>query len=301
MSGTAPPDEVSIDARVVRALLESQHADLAALPLGRRHEGWDMAMFRLGDSLAVRLPRRAAAVGSLEVELQWVPQLSAGWTFPTQRIDRVGGPGAGYPWPWAVVTWLPGTDAATTPLGASAGPALGRALAEVHRPAPPEAPFNSEQSIALEEREAGLLGALEAVATAAPGRGLRLDRDRALSLWRAARAAPEPVPRRWIHADLHPFNIVSQEGDFGGIVDWADVAAGDPATDLGFLHLDLPREGVQAAFDAYAAATGELTAATLARARGVGVALAAGFASWDAPATSAIGWRALRELGVVAP
>ena len=260
-----------------------------------------MAMFRLGDSLAVRLPRRAAAVGSLEAELQWVPRLSAGWTFPTQRIERIGVPGAGYPWPWAVVTWLPGTDAATTPLGASAGAALGRALVEVHQPAPPEAPFNSEQSITLEEREAGLLGALEAVAAAAPGRGVHLDRERALSLWRAAREDTEAVPRRWIHADLHPFNLVSHEGDFAGIVDWADVAAGDPATDLGFLHLDLPREGVQAAFDAYAVSTGGLSAGTRARARGVGVALAAGFATWNTPATSEIGWRALRELGLLAP
>lgn len=300
MSDAAPPDEVPIGPELVRALLASQHPELAGLALGSRHEGWDMAMFRLGDSLAVRLPRRAAAVGSLEAELRWVPALSAAWTFPTQRIERTGVPGEGYPWPWAVVTWLTGTDAAASPLLASAGPELGRALAQVHVPAPPDAPFNAEQSIPLAQREPGLLASLDRIAATAPARGERLDRERALDIWQSARAATGDAPRCWIHADLHPFNLVSRDGAFGGLVDWADIAAGDPATDLGFLYLGLPAAGVDAALDAYAEATGDLTAATRARALGTGLALAADFATWDTPATSRIGRDALRELGVVA-
>jgi len=299
MSGAAPPDEVPLDAELVHALLASQHPDLAELPLGARHEGWDMAMFRLGASLAVRLPRRAASVGSLEAELRWVPSLSTGWTFPTQRIERIGAPGQGYPWPWVVVTWLTGTDAATTPLLASAGPPLGRALAEVHVPAPAEAPFNDEQSIALADREPGLLASLDKVEAQAAARGVRFDRDRALAIWRAARDAAVDVPRCWIHADLHPFNLVSKDGAFAGIVDWADIAAGDPATDLGFLYLDLPAVGVEAALETYAEVVGGLPERTRARALGTGLALAAGFATWDTPATSSIGWRALAELGIV--
>ncbi|QCB92346.1 phosphotransferase [Cellulomonas shaoxiangyii] len=292
---TAPHDEVPIDAGVVAALLTEQHPDLAALPVGQRYSGYDMAMFRLGDHLAVRLPRRAASVGSIEAEIRWVRALGARWTFPTQRVVRVGAPGDVYPWPWAVVTWLPGVPAAERPLDVPGGEALGRALAEVHAPVGEDAPYNSEQSVPLASREAGLLTALDAVEAAAPGRGLQLDRALADRTWAEAIAAPVDLPRSWIHADLHPFNLLSDRGRLAGIIDWADIAGGDPATDLGFLWLSLPARGVSAALEAY----GGVSAATLARARGTALAMAAGWATWTGADTVGFGWRALGELGVV--
>jgi len=293
----APDDEVPITPDVVRALLTEQHPDLADLPLGRRHAGWDMAMYRLGDDLAVRLPRHAASVRSMDSELRWVARLSAGWTFPTQRVVRAGTPGAAYPWPWAVVAWLPGVTAAEVPLTADAGPDLGRALAQVHVPAPPDAPYNDEQSIPLADRTAGLLRALARVEQTAPGRGLRLDRERTERLWADALAAPVDLPTSWIHADLHPFNLLSVDGLFGGVLDWADVSGGDPATDLGFLWLALPAAGVTAALDAY----GGVSDATAARALGTGLAMAAGWVGHEDGSPQEIGWRALGELGVVGP
>ncbi len=56
-----PAAEVAIDAPLVCALLREQHPDLADLPLTACHAGWDNQVYRLGDALAVRLPRRAAA------------------------------------------------------------------------------------------------------------------------------------------------------------------------------------------------------------------------------------------------
>ena len=57
--GRKPPAEIGIDEALVRALLREQHADLADLALIDVGEGWDNKLFRLGDELAVRLPRRA--------------------------------------------------------------------------------------------------------------------------------------------------------------------------------------------------------------------------------------------------
>ena len=296
----SPADEVPIGPDVVTSLLAEQHPDLAHLPLGRRHEGWDMAMYRLGDDLAVRLPRRAASVGSMTTELRWVRELGTAWTFPTQQVVRAGAPGAAYPWPWAVVTWLPGVTAAEVPLDASAGPDLGRALAQVHVPAAPDAPYNDEQSIPLPARAHVVLRSLAHVEEYAPARSMQLDRERAERLWADALAAPVDAPRTWIHADLHPHNLLSAEGRFAGVLDWADIAEGDPATDLGFLWLALPAAGVRAAFDAYrSAAPGGLSDATATRAHGTGLAMAAGWVQWDEATTREIGWRALTELGVL--
>ena len=58
-----PAAEVSVSPDLVRRLLAAQQPDLAHLPIRVMAHGWDNLMYRLGDELAVRLPRRAAAAG----------------------------------------------------------------------------------------------------------------------------------------------------------------------------------------------------------------------------------------------
>jgi len=53
-----PAAEVSLSADLVRRLLADQHPDLARLPVTFLANGWDNAMFRVGDELAARIPRR---------------------------------------------------------------------------------------------------------------------------------------------------------------------------------------------------------------------------------------------------
>ena len=46
---------------------------------------------------------------------------------------------------------------------------------------------------------------------------------------RAARWSRPPV---WLHGDPHPWNLVHRDGRLAGLVDFGDVCAGDPASDL---------------------------------------------------------------------
>jgi aminoglycoside phosphotransferase (APT) family kinase protein len=292
-----PAAEVTISRELVRTLLAEQHPELADRDIAGPFEGFDMAVFRLGEDLAVRLPRHRDSVQSLESETRWIRQLSDRWTFPTQRIVRVGGPGAGYPWCWAVTSWLPGELAADRPLDPAAAPALGRALAEIHQPAPADAPFNSEQSVRLAAREPVLQRVLPQLPAAGAPRGLMVDLAAAAALWRRAIAVPDDAPPVWIHADLHPFNVISLGGRFGGIIDWSDISGGDPAVDLGFLQLLLPAAAVATAFDSY----GGVDPATASRARAIGLVKAATLAVGHRDVVAAIGWRALVELGVAKP
>ena len=48
---------------------------------------------------------------------------------------------------------------------------------------------------------------------------------------RAAAAAPWPGRAVWIHGDLHPGNILVNAGHVSAVIDFGDLAAGDPATD----------------------------------------------------------------------
>ncbi|KPV49108.1 phosphotransferase, partial [Kouleothrix aurantiaca] len=82
LAAGTPAAEVATDAGLVRALLAEQHPDLAELPVQELAAGWDNAMFRLGDRLVMRLPRRAAAADLIAHEQAWLPQLAARLPLP---------------------------------------------------------------------------------------------------------------------------------------------------------------------------------------------------------------------------
>ena len=139
-----PAGDVIVDPSLVRALLHEQHPDLAHLLPKKFAEGWDNFVFRLGDELAVRLPRRAASAALIEHEQQWLPELSARLPVPVPVPVRIGVPGPLFGWSWSVVRWLPGQSLlhAPEPDAAVIAPALAHFLQSLHQPAPPDAPSN---------------------------------------------------------------------------------------------------------------------------------------------------------------
>ncbi|MDN4480242.1 phosphotransferase [Demequina muriae] len=299
MSARRPPEaHPAVNQATVRALVASQHPDLAHLPVGTRNEGFDMAMFRLGESLAVRLPRTADGAAALEEEAVLVPRLSGGWTFPYPRIVRRGEPDHGYPWRWNVVEWLDDALAAHVPLNEDAGVSVAEALSQVHRPAPPDARFNVEESVDLAERDTDMRASIAGLTGLRGPSGRSLDTSQARQIWASAMEAPPPHESVWSHADLHGFNVLSEAGRFAGIIDWGDIAGCDPAVDLGFLFTLMPGEGVARAWKRYASLTGRGNDALWARARGIGLWKSAGLALVDEPTVSAMGWRGLDALGV---
>ena len=70
-------DEIHIDTDLVHRLVAGQFPEWADLPVEPvASSGTDNAMFRLGDDLAVRLPRIGGAVTGIAKEQQWGPLLA---------------------------------------------------------------------------------------------------------------------------------------------------------------------------------------------------------------------------------
>ncbi|WP_061963011.1 phosphotransferase [Demequina aurantiaca] len=295
-----PAAHSSITDKTARSLLKQQHPEFAGLELGTRFDGWDMVTYRLGDHFAMRLPRVEAAVASLETEIRWLPELSPDWGFPSPTVERVGKPGKGYPWPWAIVSWLPGTTADIAPLDTAAGPGLGLAFAQVHTRAAADAPFNKEQSIGMATRADDVAWALTQLAGARGPRGESVDVPAAQALWADAMAANEPTERIWGHADAHGSNILADEGAFVGIIDWGKMAVCDRAVDLGFLYTAIEAGGAELAFAAYRTATLVDDPGLEARARGIALNKCLMWATLDRPANTTMAWRGLNSLGVTA-
>jgi aminoglycoside phosphotransferase (APT) family kinase protein len=287
-----PAAEVSVPPDLVRRLLEAQQPDLAHLPIRGMAYGWDNLMYRLGDGLAVRLPRRAAAAGFIVHEQRWLPVVAPRLPLPVPAPVRAGRPALGYPWPWSVVPFLPGRLAAREPPADLAGAAasLGRFLATLHVPAPPDAPANPLRGVPLAERTAAVTENLGIT-------GGLVDHGAAMRAWRAALATPAwggaPV---WLHGDLHPANILVHRGIISGVIDFGDITAGDPAADLSVAWMLLPADCRGAFRDAYRAASGHADSDdTWARARGWALALSLACLahSADNPLIAAIGRRTI--------
>ena len=71
-------------------------------------------------------------------------------------------------------------------------------------------------------------------------------------------------PPVWVHGDLHPANVVVADGTLAGVVDFGDLFAGDPATDLAAAWVLLPAGAAARFFASY----GRADRATVRRARG---------------------------------
>lgn len=222
-----PKIEVDVDAALAHALLADQHPDLAGLPVHGRVHGWDNLTWRLGDTLALRFPVRGASAPLVAHEQRWLPRLAETLPVAVPAPVRVGRAGAGYPWPWSVVPWLPGDVVAAGPVAGRTvwAPVLAEALAALHVPAPPDAPLNPYRGVPLADRDA-VVGA-RLTGTPLP------HRDVLLRAWHDGLAAPAwDGPPVWVHGDPHPGNLLADARSLTALIDFGDLCAGDPASDL---------------------------------------------------------------------
>lgn len=287
-----PPAEITIDESTVRALLWEQHRDLAHLPLVRTDEGWDNVLFRLGDDLAVRVPRRTAAVSLIENEQRWLPVLSPRLPLPIPVPRRVGGPGCGLPWPWSITSWLPGQSALLAPprdLRATAV-TLAEFLRGLHQPAPEDAPHNPWRGVPLAARTSSLREHLDQLKDL-------VNRDAVLQLWEESLATPSWTgPPLWIHGDLHPGNLLVCDGCLSAVIDFGDLTAGDPATDLSVMWMLFP-SALHSTF-VEAVQSDSIDHSTFRRARGWALALGLAYlaSSGDDTALGSLGLATVRAV-----
>ena len=186
-------------------------------------------MFRLGAELLLRMPRRHPAAALVEKEQRWLSQLPL-LPLAIPVPVRIGRPAGVFPWCWSVVPWIAGEAADLAPPDPSEAEAFTCFLIALHQTAPPSAPISAYRGCRLTDRREAIeprLERLRASTTAISG-AVR-------AAWRAALAAKPSNVRVWVHGDLHARNVLVREGKLVSIVDWGDLCAGDPATDLAAL------------------------------------------------------------------
>lgn len=287
MANVMPAAEVDISVDLVRALLAEQHADLADREVSFAGEGWDAAMFRLGEDLAVRVPRRAMSAPGAVVEARWLPVLAPGLPLAIPAPVRVGAPTGFFPWTWTVVPWFAGDAWADASVRDpfEAATALGWFVRSLGIAAPADAPYNPYRGTPLAMRDEAFRARVAALCDL-------IDGPAALAAWEAVLATPVyGGPNRWVHGDLHPANLVVRDGVLTAVIDWNDLCGGDNASDLAaaWMCFDDAERG------AFQAAVGEQDDDAWARGRGWALshAIACLESSADNPRMHAIGQRTL--------
>jgi aminoglycoside phosphotransferase (APT) family kinase protein len=216
-------DELDLDEALVSRLLAAQFPQWAALPLSRvEPAGTVNAIFRLGDVLALRLPRRKGPTEPGGKELDWLPTLAPLLPLEIPVPVTQGRPSADYPWFWDVYTWIDGETTRLEEIDAiQAARDLAALVAAMQQVDPAGAPPG--RGIPLAERDPEFRHWLA-----------RFDGDPAAAVeWERALAAPPwDGPPVWHHGDLDARNWLVRDGRICAVIDWGSMGVGDPACDV---------------------------------------------------------------------
>ena len=119
--------------------------------------------------------------------------------------------------------------------------------------------------------------------------------DRVLRVFEMSLAAAAwAATPQWIHGDPHTANLIIRDDALVGVIDFGDLCAGDPATDLAGGFLSLPIDSI----DGFLRAYGEIDDATIRRTLGWAVHFGLMFillGESDEPTYGPIGYRAIEN------
>jgi aminoglycoside phosphotransferase (APT) family kinase protein len=226
-------DEVDTDVSLVGRLLAEQFPRWADLPIEPvRSAGTDNAIYRLGDDMAVRLPRIPAATGQVDKEHRWLPSFAPLLPLAIPAPLAKGTPGERYPWHWSVYRWLEGENATNERIAdpRQAATEMAQFIAAIQRidttGGPSPGPHNTFRGVPLATRDAPTRAAIATL------HGM-LDVNAATAAWEAALQVPAwHGPGVWIHGDLQSGNLLVQQGRLNAVIDFGCLGVGDPACDL---------------------------------------------------------------------
>lgn len=230
------PADVPPSPDLVTRLLRDQLPHLSDLPVRPSPtSGSSNVVFRLGDDLAVRMPREERYVPDLLTEARWLPQLGPSLPTPVPEVVAVGRPSHEFDRPWSVVTWLPGEvplaltaddeqrlarDLGAFVDGLHAVPVAGVPVGSEHWGYRSGEPVTDTIDAWAEEAADALADLLDPVAVREAWRRLR-------------EVPPASGPPCWVHTDLSPENVLcADDGHLTGVVDFGGLGVGDRSVDL---------------------------------------------------------------------
>ncbi len=225
-------DSLQIDVALVKCLIAEQFpkwADLAVEPV--TIDGHDNRTFRLGDEMSIRVPAAEQYAAHLQTEQAWLPKLAPHLPLPVPTPLAMGEPTSQLPWQWSINRWLKGETAAAhriddlTQFAQDLATFLTklRAIDASGAPAPgPDNFFRGGELSVYDNETRECINELHD----------RVDVRAASAVWDSALETTWLGAPVWIHGDVAAGNLLVERGKLSGVIDFGQLAAGDPACDV---------------------------------------------------------------------
>ncbi len=226
-------DQLDIEAALARDLIYDQFPDFRGEEIvALKTAATVHAIFRIGFGHAARFPLQmmdpAKCSGLLESEAKASAEFNERCAVPSPRPIGMGRPGAGYPLPWSVQTWIEGETATPSAPGNSSAFAydLARLVASLRAADLNGRTFDGRNrggSFAQHD------GWMEVCLSKSEN---LLDAERLRRMWGTFRELPSLGREAMSHKDLIPANLLVQGGRLVGVLDTGGFGPADPALDL---------------------------------------------------------------------
>ncbi|MEX0913671.1 MAG: phosphotransferase [Demequina sp.] len=289
--GTTLPD---ITDELVASLVATQFPDLAGLDVGRHFALEDHVAVRVGDHHGVVFPTDARLDTYFARAAAILAPHTPHWTFPWSGPVRTGQPALGFPYHWVVIPWISASTAAYVPLKPAVAPELGRALGEVHVTAPPDAPTSCEGAQALTHMHDDWGVLLDSAALTTDRTGHHLDVDGVRARWDNGLSAGPSPHWTWIHGNVEPRSVMSDQGNFAAVILWHCFGAGNPEYDLACVSLLFPTQAHEDLYRGY----GDLDSSSRARIQAMSLFVALRHINGTDPYRARHAWQRLVEWGL---
>ncbi|HHF7367711.1 TPA: aminoglycoside phosphotransferase family protein [Legionella bozemanae] len=223
---------VPIDVSLVRKLIDAQFPQWSDLPIKPvAFSGWDNRTFHLGTEMTVRLPSASFYALQVEKEQLWLPYLAPHLSLPIPTPLAKGEPVADYPWPWSIYRWIEGQTASIERIKDMElfAADLAQFLLELQKIDAEGGPVAGEHSFyrggALSTYDAEVQEAIKIL-------DRHTDTEIFSSIWSEALSKSWQGKPVWIHGDIAVGNLLVKEGCLCAVIDFGQLAIGDPACDL---------------------------------------------------------------------
>lgn len=225
-------NSLKIDEMLVRHLIDNQFPQWKHLEIRPvESQGWDNRTFHLGKKMLVRIPSDADYALQVEKEQRWLPILAPLLPLPISSPIVMGKPQDEYPWKWSVYQYLKGVPAsiARTIDQNLFAKQLAEFLAVFQKI---DTTFGPVAGLHSFYRGGSLSTYDSETRQAITALKQKIDAAIVTEIWEEALKTAwqnEPV---WVHGDISPGNLLVEDNQLSAVIDFGQLAIGDPACDL---------------------------------------------------------------------
>lgn len=222
---------MNINVELVKHLILAQFPQWKHLKIQPvKNGGHDNRTFHLGESMAVRLPSEKAYEPQVQKEAKWLPVLEKSLTLPITKPIAKGQPTAEYPFVWSINKWLSGDTVNKNNINLLVfAEALASFLLELESIDASDGPIaglhNFYRGGDLRVYDAQTKGALDKLEG-------KINVEKCGLIWQQALSSKWKDGPVWVHGDIAPGNLLVQDGQLAGVIDFGILGTGDPSCDL---------------------------------------------------------------------